>query len=231
MVTTSFIGEVLAIGKFAFRESARDQSCFGQPPLPETPRAIQTRGSPTACPHPAWLRPQHFRDDSLASLFRRRKRSISITTLSCGRALSRRIPYSDAVREHGPIHPDKGLATAFEGTHECAGGPFQNFYNLPRGVLGAGCIADDSKEHLITRGRVERLVLANEDFGLEEAVHGVRADKAVPGLGSAKDTAEGAPGLDVARRVLLRPKATRPERIVAHGLAELTVVHFTQIEA
>ena len=97
-------------------------------------------------------------------------------------------------------------------THECAGGPFQNFYNLPRGVLGAGCIADDSKEHLITRGRVERLVLANEDFGLEEAVHGVRADKAVPGLGSAKDTAEECPGSRRARRVLLRPKATRPER-------------------
>ena len=112
------------------------------------------------------LGPQHFRDDSLASLFRRREPQHLDYNLVVWPS-PRRDPLQRCRARTRSHPPDKGLATAFEGTHECAGGPFQNFYNLPRGVLGAGCIADDSKEHLITRGRVGALSSRTKTSGLK----------------------------------------------------------------
>ena len=42
-------------------------------------------------------------------------------------------------------------------------------------------LAGDADQHLVAGGGVERLVFADEDFRLEDAVDGVRADEAVPG--------------------------------------------------
>ena len=72
-------------------------------------------------------------------------------------------------------------------------------------------LAGDADEHLVAGGGVERLVFADEDFRLEDAVDRVGADKTVPGLRAAEDAGERATRIDRTKGVVA-PSASRPMR-------------------
>ena len=86
------------------------------------------------------------------------KRSISMTTLSCGFApFAPGSPTEMLWREDGAVDADESLAVALEvGADEGAGGPFENADDLAGGVLDVRCLAGDADQHLVAGGGVER---------------------------------------------------------------------------